>query len=120
MEGKRMQARKRWKQPGHDTSIVKAFAHRQSDSGYRRPDGSINLHTFRAEYLQTPEECVIVMGELDKLREHFANEVRSLRATFKKTAKDEKPELYRSNITLWNCGTWPKTLAIRFKIAEGG
>jgi hypothetical protein len=90
-----MQMRKRRKEPGEATR-------QEEDYGYRRADGSINLHKFRAEYLETPEECAIVMGEIDKMREEFANSIRFMRAKFGKAAKYEKPEIYRSTMTLWN------------------
>ena len=95
-------ARKRWRLSDDEKHPVAARVEEPGTLDYRRRDGSINLHLFKTEYLNTPEQCALVMGEIDKMREEFGNDVRLLRAQYGRTAKQEHPEKYRSAMTLWN------------------
>lgn len=93
--GNQMMARKRWK-----VSASAREADQSKPFGYRRSNGTINLHVFKAEYLSKTEECASVMAELDELRVGFDANIREMRAIARDTGVFAKPEMYHATLHL--------------------
>jgi hypothetical protein len=91
-----MMARKKWK-----VSASKSDAVQSKLFSYRRADGTINLHVFKAEYLSTSEECASVMAELDELRLGFDAKIRKMRASAHDNGVFASPEMYHGTLNLY-------------------
>ena len=88
-----MQARKRWRLPDE--------IQEESPSGWRRADGTIDLHQFKPEYLENTEECASLTAELDQSINYFWAILQGFAEDFRRSGIPTDSRLYGSTRRLW-------------------